>query len=159
MYGFKIEDVCLMIEKPGRNLNSPTGKNIGNKLMELARKSNKGDLILHYFVGHGGRYPDKSGTKSTKHVEYLAAAEGTILAGSTLKKVAEAIPEGVTFVFIVESCHSAGLIDGLIEVVGRSVNKWKKQTHKKIKEDKKKRSMFKGSIIMISSCQSFETAR
>ncbi|KAL6497698.1 hypothetical protein OROHE_027023 [Orobanche hederae] len=71
--------------------------------MELARKSNKVDLILFVFVGHGGRYPDESGTKSTKHVEFLAAAEGTTLTGIMLKKVVEVVPEGVTLSYVTKN--------------------------------------------------------
>ena len=71
----------------------------------FCKELNPGDLLVLYYTGHGGQWPDRDGDESDGKDETLCFWSGEIVddkIGAYLKK----IPRGVRTLFITDSCHS-----------------------------------------------------
>ncbi|MCH95545.1 metacaspase 6, partial [Trifolium medium] len=79
-----------------------------------------GDTLFVYFTGHGNREEAEPNSNNTNYEEFIHTADGTKISDVTMRMFVECVPQGTCFVLIVDACHSAGMIEGAEERVGRS---------------------------------------
>ena len=97
--------------------NKATKNNILDQLNWLLLGASAGDQILFHYSGHGAQLPSKGHTYEKDGLDEIicpydfsdADATNTAISDKEFAKIFAAIPKGVHFVWISDSCHSEDL--------------------------------------------------
>lgn len=120
-FGFDEENIVVMIDTD-EDYPQPTGANIRKALQKIVANTEEGDVLFMHYSGHGTRIPPESGIEDdTGYDECIVPTDMNVLSDDDFREVVNDLPDGVTFTFISDSCHSGGLIDHEKEQIGDSV--------------------------------------
>ena len=112
--GFQVSDIRLLVDERAST------QEIKSRIEWLILGLKEGDRVLFHYSGHGAQYADRnnSGDVSALHdvicpVDFDWSQE-KMITDSDFKKMFAAIPKGVEFNWISDSCHSGDLAKALI---------------------------------------------
>jgi hypothetical protein len=94
--------------------------NIINALRTMLRAAKRGQTLLFHYSGHGSTMPDRSGDEAnvpkgigmdSAIVPLDSMINGMIIDDDLRKIIADNIPDGVTLICVLDSCHSGTAVD------------------------------------------------
>ncbi|KZV27388.1 latex-abundant family protein [Dorcoceras hygrometricum] len=123
-FGFNKDKVDLLIDKPGSSV-IPTGANVKKALEKMIDLAKPGDVLFFHFSGHGTLIKPHF---SSKKEEAIVPCDFNLVtskffgpfSGVDFRELVNQVPQGATFTFLSDSCHSGGLIDKETEQIGPS---------------------------------------
>lgn len=121
-YGYSADDITLMLDKPGEI--QPTTANIRKQAASLVADAKPEDHFFFYYAGHSAQVPEV-GTEHTEldgKDEVMVTSDGntsndtltrqSCLVDDELKRLLVCpLPEGATLMAVLDTCHSASLLD------------------------------------------------
>ncbi|KAJ7102912.1 caspase domain-containing protein [Mycena epipterygia] len=122
-YGYSKENITVMLDRPGEL--QPTLKNIRKEAANLVGGAAAGDHFFFYYAGHSGQVPELSTEEHTEldgKDEVMIPSDGhtandkvtreSCLVDNELKRLlVNPLPEGSTLMAVLDTCHSASLLD------------------------------------------------
>ncbi|CAM6065855.1 unnamed protein product [Sphagnum tenellum] len=119
-FGFDESDILLMLDTDP-STPQPTGANIRSSLNKLINSVQPGDALVFHYSGHGTQLPPEKGAPGeTDTEEAIVPTDMNLLTDDDFRGLVNQIPDGVTFTFLSDSCHSGGLIDSEKEQIGEN---------------------------------------
>ncbi|CAK9212695.1 unnamed protein product [Sphagnum troendelagicum] len=117
-FGFDESDILVMLDTDP-STPQPTGANIRSSLNKLINSVQPGDALVFHYSGHGTQLPPEKGAPGeTDTEEAIVPTDMNLLTDDDFRGLVNQIPDGVTFTFLSDSCHSGGLIDSEKEQIG-----------------------------------------
>jgi hypothetical protein len=117
-FGFDESDILVMLDTDP-STPQPTGANIRSSLNKLINSVQPGDALVFHYSGHGTQVPPENGAPGeTDTEEAIVPTDMNLLTDDDFRGLVNQIPDGVTFTFLSDSCHSGGLIDSEKEQIG-----------------------------------------
>ncbi|KAI0366824.1 peptidase C14 [Pilatotrama ljubarskyi] len=122
IYGYKDEDIKVLIDDHERRYTWPTRENILATMHELVQDAQPGDQFVFSFSGHGSQVDNEDGTEDDGFDETLIPVDATLdLETGTFdgyikdddvrKIIVDALPSGTRCVMIFDCCHSGTASD------------------------------------------------
>ncbi|KAJ7280040.1 peptidase C14, caspase domain-containing protein [Mycena rebaudengoi] len=127
-YEYSKADITIMLDRPGEI--QPNQKNIRQQAAKLVKGAQFGDHFFFYYGGHSVQVPELSGvhTELDGKDEVIVPMDGrigasvdninsaltrdTCLVDNELKRLlVTPLPEGATLMAVLDTCHSATLLD------------------------------------------------
>ncbi|KAJ7689048.1 peptidase C14, caspase domain-containing protein [Mycena rosella] len=122
-YGYPTKNITLVLDKPGEL--QPTLKNIRKEAANLVAGAAPGDHFFFYYAGHSVQVPELSTEEHTEidgKDELIVPSDGhttndiltreSCLVDNELKRLlVYPLPEGSTLMAVLDTCHSASLLD------------------------------------------------
>eukprot|EP00004_Rigifila_ramosa_P027889 TRINITY_DN925_c0_g1_i1.p1 TRINITY_DN925_c0_g1~~TRINITY_DN925_c0_g1_i1.p1 ORF type:complete len:350 (-),score=69.59 TRINITY_DN925_c0_g1_i1:43-996(-) len=111
--GFQTGDVSVLIDSDDKHVH-PTGKNIMAALVEMCKDARPGDTLVFAFSGHGTRVPDVLSRRIDERDgfdEAIVPTDFDLILDDDIQSLARALPDGVNFYILTDSCHSGGMLD------------------------------------------------
>lgn len=111
--GFKMADIRLLTDKRATKIN------ILERLNWLVKDAKKGDQLLFHYSGHGAQMASRAKSGEIDKLDEVICpynfewTDETALKDKEFAQVFKSIPEGVDFIWVSDSCHSADLSKGI----------------------------------------------
>ncbi|KAF7328753.1 hypothetical protein MVEN_02504000 [Mycena venus] len=124
-YGYSNENITVMLDKPGERLQ-PTQKNIREQASKFVEGAAAGDHFFFYYAGHSVQVPEicppEERTELDGMDEVMVTSDGrtnnhqttreSCLVDNELKRLLiNPLPAGASFMAVLDTCHSASLLD------------------------------------------------
>ncbi|KAJ7618640.1 peptidase C14, caspase domain-containing protein [Roridomyces roridus] len=111
-YGYAVGDIVVLLDDGGAGVQ-PTMFNILHAIDELVLGAKKGDRFFFHYSGHTTQIVSKSKSEEDEMDECLVPSdEANIIRDNELRRhLVEPLPVGSSLVAVLDSCHSATLLD------------------------------------------------
>lgn len=148
VYNYKSNNICLMTDDTELK---PTGRNICEKMIELARKTRQeqvSELWISY-SGHGSYIKDKNGDEDDGRDECLVPLdyENGVITDDVINNFLSIVNPNTNIIFIVDACHSETMLDLKYRYISGNKNVIENKNCK-----------IKANCIMISGCKDDQTS-
>lgn len=113
-YGYREENITLMIDHEDRpSWLRPRKNNIKRQAAKLVENACCGDKFFFYFAGHASQEPaDNDPNEEDGQDEELLAEDGLPIRDNDLRALlVDPLPAGSSLVAILDTCHSATMLD------------------------------------------------
>ncbi|GBE88812.1 predicted protein [Sparassis crispa] len=110
-YGFKREDIILMLDKPSEKRLLPTRTNVRRELAKLVEGAQRGDRFVFLFAGHSDQTVNKTGSEDDGLDEQVVTLDGKIIDNDLHELLVKPLPPGAHLTAIFDSCHSGTMLD------------------------------------------------
>ncbi|KAI8976717.1 peptidase C14, caspase domain-containing protein [Trametes punicea] len=122
VFGYKKEDIKILIDDESGKYDPPTRKNILDAMRNLVKDAQPGDHFVFSFSGHGSQVPNEDGTEEDGFDETLIPVDATWDAEKGLFEnyikdddvrsiLVDGLPSGAHLVMIFDCCHSGTASD------------------------------------------------
>ncbi|KAJ7472049.1 caspase domain-containing protein [Mycena latifolia] len=121
-YGYSAQDITLLLDKPGEI--QPTAKNIRKEAARLVAGAAAGDHFFFYYAGHSTQVPEVTEEHTEidgkdevlvpsdgRTTNYTSTRESCLVDNELHRLLVYALPEGSTLMAVLDTCHSASLLD------------------------------------------------
>ncbi|KAJ8449719.1 hypothetical protein Cgig2_001375 [Carnegiea gigantea] len=119
-FGFKEEDIELMIDEPTGSSVMPTGANIKKTLRRMIHSAKEGDVLYFHYSGHGTLIPSLKPNEPHRKDEAIVPCDFNLITDMDFRELVNQLPPKTTLTILSDSCHSGGLIDQEKEQIGPS---------------------------------------
>lgn len=110
-YMYKKTDIVLMHDKQRIGRLMPTKDNILREIDNLVRDCQPGDRFVFHYSGHTGQQKNLDGTEVDGLDELIETTTGPILDDVLRVRLVDPLCPGSQLVAVLDSCHSATLLD------------------------------------------------
>ncbi|KAJ7120004.1 caspase domain-containing protein [Mycena filopes] len=113
-YGYRTEDIQVLVDDGVVGHLQPDRRNIMTSIANLVNDTHKGDKLFFHYCGHTIQVPSRSNSEEDGLDECLVPLDGEdqIITDNELRScLVDTLPVGVSLVAVLDSCHSASLLD------------------------------------------------
>lgn len=122
-FGFRKEDMKLLIDPPMVASDLPTRKNMLDGLNWLVQNAKRGDILFFCFSGHGVQFRDKNLDETDRYDEAIVCCDflpgkyvtksnpGAVFLDDELWPLFSNLPTGVSLTCVFDCCHSGTIAD------------------------------------------------
>eukprot|EP00210_Caulerpa_lentillifera_P004788 g4571.t1 len=107
---FSFDSFSILIDND-ESYEKPTGQNIKRVLRELVSQTKSGDALVMHFSGHGTQVPSDDPNETDMKDEAIVPTDMNLILDDDLRNIIKVLPQGATFTFISDCCHSGGMLD------------------------------------------------
>jgi hypothetical protein len=121
-FGFKEENITLLLDSIGTNDLKATKQNIISTIKEkLIEPAAKGDIVFIYYAGHGSQIVNSKSPEKDKKDETLVPSDSYLSTKDDIRDIRdkelallfnELVDKGVVLTLIFDSCHSGSIARG-----------------------------------------------
>ncbi|KIM37708.1 hypothetical protein M413DRAFT_448236 [Hebeloma cylindrosporum] len=114
-YGFKPEDILLLIDDGHSNGVRPTRKEMFNAMAWLVKDARPHDSLFFHYSGHGGQTPSETAREADGMDEVIFPVDfkeaGDIIDDELHEALVSPLPPGCRLTAIFDACHSGTVLD------------------------------------------------
>ncbi|KAJ7032359.1 caspase domain-containing protein [Mycena alexandri] len=113
-YGYPDEDIQVLVDDGIPGHVQPERQNIMMGIENLVNDTHKGDKLFFHYCGHTIQVPTRSNSEEDGLDECLVPLDGEeqMITDNELRaRLVDTLPVGVSLVAVLDSCHSASLLD------------------------------------------------
>ncbi|KAI0631106.1 peptidase C14 [Trametes polyzona] len=122
IYGYREEDITILIDDPEEQYVWPTRENILAAMRDLVQDAQPGDHFVFSFSGHGSQVVNEDGTEEDGLDEILIPVDAVLDPATNMfqdyikddevrKIIVDSLPSGSRCVMIFDCCHSGTASD------------------------------------------------
>ncbi|KZT69943.1 peptidase C14 [Daedalea quercina L-15889] len=122
VYGYKKEDIIILLDDETSGHGLPTRENIERAMKELVAGAQPGDHFVFHFSGHGAQVPNEDGTEKSGFddviwpvdVQYYPTEgnfDNYIKDDEIHDVLVNHVPVGAHFMMVFDCCHSGTMAD------------------------------------------------
>ncbi|KAF6766126.1 caspase domain-containing protein [Ephemerocybe angulata] len=112
LYGYKPEDIVVLMDGDDPDCILPTEENILKHMEELVADAQPGDRFFFHFSGHSTQEETDDPEEEDGMNELIVTYDNKCIRDDTLRAtLVEPLPVGSSLVAVLDTCHSASLLD------------------------------------------------